>query len=457
LEKIMQRSSASSTSSLVTRSALAALGLVGLAFLACACEQPSASDLDPAEAEGGGGRVGAGDERPNAAGEPANTASGSCAITNNITKPTTWSKEACPNGYHVRFMIDVVGSGVKLEVRPGTKVRVANGASITVRDGATLAAQGAADDPIVFEGMTGAPGSWAGLRIKTNSPSNRLAHAIVRHAGGGELRAALSLSEMGRIALSDTVISDNAKVGLALFDEASLASFDRVALLRNGHAAAQVGVPHVKYLNGEEVTILDNGLESGIGNAVLVEATSLLKLTEDATWPSVAPAVYRIGGQGGQDSGIVEVEAHLDIEPGAVFEMTSGSGFLVAGGAAGLRAVGTEGHAIVFRGVDESSWTGITFGESSWSENRLEHVEVRGAFVAPKWGYYGTGNTSTRKAGILLGYNVATPVQLSLKNFTVIGPNNAPADVAVKRAAVLHLGDGVVGTGDGGKLVLQAL
>jgi hypothetical protein len=63
--------------------------------------------------------------------------------------------------------------------------------------------------------------------------------------------------------------------------------------------------------------------------------------------------------------------------------MAGGSGFLVAGGTAGLKAAGTPEQKIVFRGIGGSSWLGITFGESTWSENRLENVEVRNATSAP--------------------------------------------------------------------------
>lgn len=436
------------------------LGVLALALLTAACSGGS----DDAASGGGGNGGGSGDDdsalgagKSGANGEGGDDAAlptGDCVVKTDVTKNTTWSPALCPTGYLLKYETEVRGPGVELHLEPGTKLLFASTASLTVHDGAALVAIGTPDAKVVFEGTTDDVGAWVGLRIRSNSTKNELSQVVIKHAGSSEmLRAALSLSEEAVVALRDVEIVDNQRVGFAMYDSARLTEFSRVVVRGNAGGAGHVGVPHVKHLRGDG-NIFEN---NGNGNSVIVEATALLKLTQEATWPSISPAVYRIAGQGGSGGGIVKVEQHLTIEPGAVFELTGSSGFLMDGAASGLRAIGTPDKKIVFRGIDGSSWSGLTFGESTWAENRLEHVEVRNASSAPSWGYYGTGNPATPKAGILLGYNQAAIVSVTLKDFVMTGPNNAPTDVAVKGGTMLNQEGVIAGTGAGGVLTVQAL
>ena len=246
-------------------------------------------------------------------------------------------------------------------------------------------------------------------------------------------------------------IEKNALVGLELRSRAKLGRFERVTIRENAAGAAHVDSPAVPQLRGTGIAYEGNG----DGNVVLLETNELLHVDEDAVWPSVAPAVYRVVGQHGIGGDTVRVDRHLVIEAGAVFEMAGGSGFVVGGGTAGLRAVGTADKPIVFKGVAGSSWLGITYGETTWSENRLERVEIRNATQAPEWSYYGTGADGVRKASLLLGYNFTTAVQLTLKDVTFAGPNAAPADIAKKAAVNLTTEGTNVGAG-GAALDIEA-
>jgi len=449
---------------------LASSGLVALlAASAMACGGSSAGGAGGDGAglgeDGSGGAGGSGDGAgSNGSGNGSSGSSGTgtsgalptgdCVVEQDITRSATWSPAACPDGYLVKFSLEVRGAGVELKMAPGTRIRLEASSFVTVEDGAAIVAEGTADQKVTFDGTGGAPVSWPGLRITSGNPANRLSHAIVRHAGNKADRSgAVVVAEGGSLALADTEIVDNDRYGLVVVGEGRLTSIDRVTIRRNQGGAGYVGVPHVAYLAGTGNVFEDNGS----GNAMVVEASALYKVAKDTTWPSLAPAVYRIAGQTGVGGGIVKVEQHLTIEAGAILEMNSGSGFLMAGGTSGLRAVGTADKKIVFRGSAGGTWAGITFGESTWPDNRLEHVEVHSATTAPSWGYYGTGNPAPRKAGVLLGYNFATQVHVAIKDFLVTGPNNAPADVAVKGASVLAQEGGVVGTGAGGALEIEAL
>lgn len=378
---------------------------------------------------------------------------GDCVVKQRITKSTTWSPAACPNGYLIKYSLEVRGSGVELHLEPGTRVRVETGAYLTIEDDAAIVARGTAAQKVVFDGVSGAAASWPGLRIVSGSAQNELSHVVIRNAGNKSDRAgALVLAEQGAAKLADVSLQDNERFGLVVAGQSRILGLDRVTFRRNAEGAGWVGVPHVEQLRGDGNVFEDNGANNG----VLVEATSSYKIVKDTSWPSIAPAAYRIVGQGGQSGGVVDVEAHLTIEAGAVFEMTGGSGFLMDGGNSGLHAVGTSDAKITFRGVSGSSWGGLTFGESTWSDNRLEHVVVTSAVAAPSWGFYGTGNNATRKAGILLGYNFNTQVVLTVKDFSIDGPNAAPADIAVKGSSSLTQEGAISGTGNGGALEIEA-
>jgi len=101
---------------------------------------------------------------------------------------------------------------------------------------------------------------------------------------------------------------------------------------------------------------------------------------------------------------------------------------------------------------------GIGFCESNWTGNNLTYVEVHNAKgTPPGWGLCGTGASSVKRPGILVGDNGGTPSSLHIENIKVAGPNNADADIAVKSKSVseLEVAGTNVGTGDGGELVIE--
>lgn len=438
---------------------LSVLGIVGLSstLLACSSDDTDGGASGPSgtaspNGTGSSGPSGTDDDDDGNVGEAnGKTPTGECVIKYNITKNATWSPTSCPDGYLLKYSLEVRGDA-ELRLEPGTVVKVARNGGLTVTDNAAIIAKGQSSSKVVFDGATVSQASWSGLEIKSSNALNELSYVKIQHAGShpDTFVAAINVSDNGVLALADVDVIDNGAVGLSLWGNGKYLRFDRVTIARNVGAPAQVTVPKVKYLKGLGTVITDNGAN----NSIIVEATSLHKITEDSVWPALP---YRIAGQNGLGSGVVEVESHLEIEAGAILELTSGSGFLVEGGSSGLKVVGTPGQKVVFRGVDGSSWSGITYGESAWSGNRLEHVEIKNAAGAPSWGYYGTGNSGTPKAGILLGYNFTTPVAVVLKDFVISGPNSAPADVAVKGASTLGQEGNVVGTGAAGALAIQTL
>jgi hypothetical protein len=290
----------------------------------------------------------------------------------------------------------------------------------------------------------------------SNSAKNELSHVRVAHAGSdkkidGAIHVGFPYEQQGSVALANVLVKDNARYGLYVRRDGKLPRFENTTFENNAKGVAHVEAPSVAELRGIGS---GNGWVGNGDNTVVIETNILVELLEDATWPDLSPAKYRVVGQGNEGGDLVRVKQKLTIEAGAKFEMAGGSGFLVAGGTAGLRAIGTADEKIVFEGIGGSAWTGITFGESTWSENRLEHVEIKNASKAPEWQFFGTNDSDYEIGSVLMGYNGATPVQLTLKDVTFAGPNNAPADVFKKSACNLVLEGTNVGAA-GGALAIE--
>lgn len=427
---------------------LIALPTVALLLSACTVEVPEGSSSPSPSSSSGAAAQEDGEQ---------------CVRTRDIEASEKWSPAACPTGYTIKSHIGLRGTGVELELEPGTVVKHEQDAGLTVHGGASLIAKGTAEKPIAFEGWQASPGTWRGLVFISNSAKNELSHVKVAHAGSdtdilGAIHVGLPYEQQGSVKLSDVVIADNAQYGLYVRRDGKLPTFANTKFENNAKGVAHVEAPAVAQLKGigNGNSFIGNGASTaGSGdNTVVIETNILVELLEDATWPDLSPAKYRVVGQHGEGGDLVRVKQKLTIEAGAKFEMAGGSGFLVTGGTSGLKAVGTADKKIVFEGIGGSAWTGITFGESTWSENRLEHVEVRNASKAPDWQFFGSNSGDYKLASILMGYNGATPVQLTLKDVKLAGPNNAPADVFKKDACNLVLEGTNVGAA-GGALVIE--
>jgi hypothetical protein len=417
-------------------SLIATPAVLALLLSACTVEVPEGSS-SPTPSPSGGSTVQEDGEQ--------------CVRTRDIESSETWSPALCPTGYTIKNDIGIRGTGTELKLEPGTVVKHEQAAGLTVHGGASLIAKGTAEKPISFEGWQAVPGRWRGLVFVSNSAKNELSHVKVAHAGSnkdidGAIHVGLPYEEQGSLALSDVEVKDNSQYGLYLRRDAKLRSFTNTKIENNAKGVAHVEAPSVAQLRG-----IGSG-NNWIGNGddiVVIETNILVELTEDTTWPDMSPAKYRVVGQNNEGGDLVRVKQKLTIEAGAKFEMAGSSGFLVEGGTSGLKAVGTADKKIVFEGIGGSAWTGITFGESTWAENRLEHVEIKNASKAPEWQYYGSNDNSYQLASILMGYNGATPVTLTVKDVTFAGPNNAPADLFKKNACVLALEGTNVGAAGG--------
>lgn len=152
--------------------------------------------------------------------------------TNNVTDPTA---DCQPNDLQgviddADFSEDIVLCGavtlqdnlrttddIEVTIRPGTVITV--GVDNYIEFGynnteVTLIAEGTADDPITFQGLTPEPGHWRGVYIRTNVTSASVfKHVNIRHAAGGD-SAALEITNSRDFEFGDVLVENVDGVGV---------------------------------------------------------------------------------------------------------------------------------------------------------------------------------------------------------------------------------------------------
>lgn len=104
----------------------------------------------------------------------------------------------------------------------------------------------------------------------------------------------------------------NKRFGLTVLSGAELSKFENNTITENEEGAIRVVVASVGELAGSGNVIEGNGPNGA--NIVRLETSG--KLTKDATWPNLSPAIYRVTDAGGTGGGQIRLEGHLTIEAG---------------------------------------------------------------------------------------------------------------------------------------------
>ncbi len=361
---------------------------------------------------------------------------GPCVKSGPIKASETWSPETCPDGVRLTALVEV-NSPAELTIAPGTVIKGDSEGLLRILPSAALIARGTPEKKIVFTGWQQKSGSWLGLSIRSNNAKNVISFALVENVGGPDVAAGMRLqsdrSQSGSLELTDAEIRGSTRFGLYLDSAAHFTKFERVDIHDNQDGAAWAEAPAVSALRGAGNSFHGNGPS----NLVRIEGGILLPITHDASWPDLSPAIYRVGGRDG--GAMVYINAHLTIDAGAVFEMVGGSSLAVDGGASGLSAIGTASRPIVFRGISESGWAGVTFSDSTWAKNRLEYVHIHNATRAPESHVAGTASSSFRYPSVLVGGMPGNGTFLALSNVAFHGPNAAVVDVAATNHGTLAI------------------
>ena len=125
-----------------------------------------------------------------------------------------------------------------LTIEPGTRLQFEAQSGLRIQGNGSLVARGTAADRIVFTGRTETPGYWKGLSFRSAGGNNVIAFAEVRNGGSddfccdyftrdGDIIANISVggavdsSGLGRLQLTDTVISGSPAYGVYVFKSAT--------------------------------------------------------------------------------------------------------------------------------------------------------------------------------------------------------------------------------------------
>lgn len=129
--------------------------------------------------------------------------------TSKISSPTTIHKLSVPYRFSPRgsvvfnFVVEAA-----LTVNPGVRIEFEDGTGIRINENGSFKAEGTENDKIIFTSASNTAGSWRGLYFAfTQSPSNRLKHAVIEMTGTD--KGAIYMWAKPKLTVTDCVFNDN--------------------------------------------------------------------------------------------------------------------------------------------------------------------------------------------------------------------------------------------------------
>jgi hypothetical protein len=289
-----------------------------------------------------------------------------------IAASTTFRNVGVP--YVQEQSVDVT-SGAEVAFEEGVDYRFASDTKLEVGwngNDATLSVRGSAERPVTFSGLEPRAGYWAGILVRSRVRSaSRVAHAIVRHAGGAGAdgvagaagRAAVLVQ--APIALENVTLEDNKVLGVRI-DQAGLAATSATLTVTRTEG------PPVEVAPDALVTVPTGGRFTGnVADVIAVRAGDFRARgrVKDVGVP------YRFDGTVRTVGG-----SELTIDPGVQAVMTSGTQLDVGWNNNDVlfSAVGTAEKPIVFRGATETVgfWGGLVLNGQVRAASRLSFVQI---------------------------------------------------------------------------------
>tara|TARA_R110000823_G_scaffold288701_1_gene406891 strand:+ start:42899 stop:44389 length:1491 start_codon:yes stop_codon:yes gene_type:complete len=127
-----------------------------------------------------------------------------------IGNSQTWKNLSVP--YRIAESLSIE-DGAKFTIEPGVVVEFEDGKGITLdktfNDGSALVAEGTPENPIVFTGVTKAPGAWHSISIRrTSSVQNKIDNVLIEYAGGAGAGGAIEMWVDPVLSVTNTTFKD---------------------------------------------------------------------------------------------------------------------------------------------------------------------------------------------------------------------------------------------------------
>lgn len=311
-----------------------------------------------------------------------------------VSTAQTWPNVGVPLELQERMFIEA-----PLTLAPGVTLEARAGVGLVVQAGGAVSALGTVQEPITFGSSEGAPGTWKGLQIGTQSNDNIFDYVVFENGGSdpwtgaSDSRAMVYLDGNSKAVFTNTTFHGSAHYALWVPSGGDIAGFDGNTFTNNVR-------PMIVHPNRAGDIAANTSFADNDEQSVRVTFGNNDRVLASQTWSALA-VPYRVMVR-------TFIAAPLSIEAGAVVEFAQSANFVVTESGT-LSALGTVSSRIQFRGTEalSSYWKGIEFGTVS-AANRFEYVDFLHA-GSDAW-FGGVNSTAT--------LHVASAGSVALDNVT---------------------------------------
>ena len=283
---------------------------------------------------------------------------------NDTSLDVTWKALNVP--YRLADNIDNIESDITIEA--GAVFLGQPQSGLEISGSGSLNAVGTANEKIVFKGEQTTSGYWLGLNFQTNNTSNELTFVEISDGGadgfdGANLLSNIMVENAGRLKITNTSSSNSAGYGLYTRDKESILVDFADNTLTENLAPVMTRISHYSYFD-------DGSDYSGNTNDYIDSYWSNNDgTTGTVTWNALN-VPYRIADN------IEDIDLNITIAAGAEFIGQPESGLEIST-TGSLRAEGTSGNRIVFRGEQDVAgyWKGIQI-LSNTTENVFDYISI---------------------------------------------------------------------------------
>lgn len=328
-------------------------------------------------------------------------------LSENINSPITLTdifEDPAQADYLVTHDIEV---RTDLVIMPGVVIAFQENKGLALVTG-SIRAIGTADHEIVFRGLTDQPSYWKGIVIHSNNELNEFKFVTIKQGGSATfmetgVRANMSIAGSaisgGALKISHTVFSESGGYGLYVQGMSALNHFSNNAFMNNSSLAAYVPAGQLHKIDVVSFTGT-SGVETG--GSVLQE--------NEITWKKLTGSYFVTSD--------LQINTGVSIDAGAVFKMSQGITFQVAGNGY-LKAIGLPELRTVFTSAGNGVyWNGLYFNSNN-QNNKLSYCDISFAGMntisdadQPANIVIGNGGTAIIEYSIIkngLGYGLVTP------------------------------------------------